>query len=80
MIRAEDEDSPSRHHRSPDSDYYADLMNRVDSAVGKEEDDEDDYDDQPQKLKSGIASIGMWLCRNIKSMFSGCFDASRVPI
>ena len=36
MIRAEGEEQDD--HRSPDSDYYADLMNRVDSAM--EEDDE----------------------------------------
>ncbi len=36
MIRAEDEDIPTMH-RSPDSDYYADLLSRVDSAVANDE-------------------------------------------
>lgn len=39
MIRAEDEEEES--HRSPDSDYYSDLLSRVDSAVGEDDDAED---------------------------------------
>jgi|AntAceMinimDraft_5_1070358.scaffolds.fasta_scaffold175768_2 hypothetical protein len=39
MITAEDEEL--QDHRSPDSDYYSDLLRRVDGAIDDEDDDED---------------------------------------
>jgi hypothetical protein len=52
MIRAEDEEAT--HHRAPDSDYYSDLMHRVDDAVKFEEEEVE----QGAERGSRVGAIG----------------------
>jgi len=49
MITAEDEEQAN--HRSPDSDYYSDLLRRIDGAIDDENDEE-----APAATKTGGAS------------------------
>jgi len=57
MIPAEDEE-PS-HNPAPDSDYYSDLMSRVDNAVGHEDDEAEMH--EGVATGSGVGSIAGWL-------------------
>jgi len=50
MITAEDEEQPN--HRSPDSDYYSDLLRRIDGAI----DDENDEDAAAAPSTGGASS------------------------